>query len=122
MINIDVNDFINYVKELEEKRERKISRICRLSSKDRDLIIQKIKRKYESDEYKSRYLSRGKEPREYLYSVLLEYGRWHGEINTTAEEYEVFPCESFIIDGKWIITCVYGQGCFYRLTLKREGF
>ncbi len=122
MINIDIEDFINYIKEIEEKKERKINRLYRLSPENRDLIIQKIKVKYESDEYRSRYLNRGKEPREYLYSVLLDYGRWHGEINTIAEEDELFPCESYIIDDKWIITCVYGQGCFYRLTLKGEGF
>lgn len=98
--------------------DRWTKKLHKLSIKDRNNLFDKINSKYHSEKYKDREYSLGREPNEYLYGLILEYGRRYGKEITDDPEIE-FIYETYILDNNWEISCIYGQGCCYRLQ-KRE--
>lgn len=93
-----------------ELKKRYIDKVHSMSIKDRDILFQKIKTKYDSDAYRDREYKLGYEPREMLYSYILEYAQKYGIPYQQTDM--VFPYESYAIDG-WSITIIFGQGCAY---------
>ena len=85
-----------------------VEKIRSISSNERNILFEKIKTKYNSNEYYHRWVNRGIEPPECLYDYVLEYGVKYGELNTIEDA--KFGYDSYIIDNTWIITCWYGQG------------
>lgn len=88
-----------------------VTKLYEIGQEKRDELFQKIKTKYDSDEYYHRWIDRGIEPEERLYDYILEYGFKYGKLNTIEDAY--FGYDSYIIDDTWIITCWYGQGTAY---------
>ena len=88
-----------------------VIKLYEIGPEKRDELFQKIKTKYDSDEYYHRWIDRGIEPPEVLYDYILEYGFKYGKLNTIEDAH--FGYDSYIIDGTWIITCWYGQGTAY---------
>lgn len=84
-----------------------------LSAEERSKLFAKIKKKYDSDEYYTRWIKRYIEPENKLYSYILEYGYRYGVENVIHDSY--FGYDSYIIDNNWIITAWYGQGTAYDL-------
>lgn len=82
-----------------------------LSLEERTELFNKIKTKYDSDEYYFRWINRGFEPQEMLYDYIFEYGYRYGKVNEIKDA--VFGYDSYIIDNSWIITAWYGQGTAY---------
>lgn len=94
-----------------EREDRYIEYLRNLSLSDRTILLNKIKTKYESQEYYNREIKLGREPRELLYDYILEYGRKYGIENEIQDAH--FSYESYIIDGIWVINIWYGQGVAY---------
>lgn len=82
-----------------------------LSLEERTELFNKIKTKYDSDEYYFRWINRGFEPQEMLYDYIFEYGHRYGKLNEIKDA--VFGYDSYIIDDIWTITAWYGQGTAY---------
>lgn len=82
-----------------------------LSLEERTELFNKIKTKYDSDEYYFRWIKRGFEPQEMLYDYIFEYGYRYGKLNEIKDA--AFGYDSYIIDNSWIITAWYGQGTAY---------
>ena len=108
----------NFVKEEQNKmlfrREhinKYVEKLYEIGTEKRDELFQKIKTKYDSDEYYHRWMTRGIEPEEKLYDYILEYAFKYGKLNTIEDAH--FGYDSYIIDDSWIITCWYGQGIAY---------
>lgn len=97
---------MKYVKYLED-----------LSVEDRSNLIEKVMRKYESNDYLDKELKKGREPRCLLYDVLLDYSAIHGKL---LEISGYFPEESWEIDGRWIIKVTWGQGSRVELFKKDD--
>ena len=73
-------------------------------------IINKIKAKYDSDEYRNReILKYHREPITYLYWVLFEYAQKYGK-QLPQEKNNPFPHEVYIIDNAFVIRLMHGQG------------
>jgi hypothetical protein len=79
-----------------------------MSISERNSLLERLKSKYESDNYYYRWINKGIEPPKDLYYYLLEYGYKYGTPNEIKDAH--FEYDSFIIDNAWIITCWYGQG------------
>lgn len=88
-----------------------VTKLYEIGQEKRDELFQKIKTKYDSDEYYHRWIDRGIEPPEVLYDYILEYAFNYGKLNTIEDAH--FGYDSYIIDDTWIITCWYGQGTAY---------
>ena len=88
-----------------------VEKLHKMGPIERDILFQKVKSKYDSDEYYHRWMDRGIECPETLYNYILEYGIKYGVDNTIEDAH--FGYDSYIIDNSWIITCWYGQGCCY---------
>lgn len=88
-----------------------VTKLYEIGSEKRNELFQKIKTKYDSDEYYHRWINRGIEPPEVLYDYILEYAFKYGKLNTIEDAH--FGYDSYIIDDTWIITCWYGQGTAY---------
>ena len=88
-----------------------LDKLHEMGTDNRDKLFQKIKSKYDSDEYYHRWVERGFEPPEDLYYYILEYGYIYGAPNEIKDAH--FGYDSYIIDDTWIITAWYGQGTVY---------
>ena len=88
-----------------------VTKLYEIGSEKRNELFQKIKTKYDSNEYYHRWIDRGIEPPEVLYDYILEYAFKYGKLNTIEDAH--FGYDSYIIDDTWIITCWYGQGTAY---------
>lgn len=88
-----------------------VEKLYEIGPEKRDELFQKIKTKYDSDEYYHRWMDRGIECPDTLYDYVLEYGIKYGKLNTIEDAY--FGYDSYIIDDTWVITCWYGQGIAY---------
>lgn len=74
-------------------------------------LYQKVKSKYESDEYKDYWYSRGYEPSQYWYSFGFEYAKKYG---TELDIDEDFLSGCYMVDG-YMVKLYVGQGCFYHI-------
>ena len=73
-------------------------------------IINKIKEKYDSDEYYSREIHKcHREPMTCLYWVLFFYATKYGK-QMTQEKDNPFTHDVYLIDNKFVIRLMYGQG------------
>lgn len=81
-----------------------------LTKEQRNELFEKIKNKYDSDEYYFRWMNRGIIPEKMLYHYIYEYGAKYGlsfdELNHIVDPW--FD-DGYIIDD-WTITMVIGQG------------
>lgn len=82
-----------------------------ISLEERTELFNKIKTKYDSDEYYFRWINRGFEPQKMLYDYIFEYGYRYGKLNEIKDA--AFGYDSYIIDNIWVITAWYGQGTAY---------
>ena len=80
-----------------------------LGAEKRSEIIEKLMAKYDSDEYYWREIKRGYEPRCELYWFLDDYAEKYGE-KMPNEEDNPFPHYKKLIDGKYVIRKMFGQG------------
>lgn len=82
-----------------------------------DKIVQKILRKYVSDEYKDRWHKRNIEPPEPLCHFLFEYSRDYGRECSTGEWFKFsneFTHEMYYIFGYYFLLII-GQGSYIRI-------
>ena len=100
------------IKFRKEHIEKYIEYLHNLSISDRTALFEKIKAKYDSQEYYDREVKLLKrEPREFLYDYIFEYGHKYGVVNEIPDA--MFGYDSYIIDGIWVFTAWYGQGTAY---------
>lgn len=107
-------------KKMEEERKKMqfiknltnkwIEKFHNLSTEKRSEIIGKIIAKYESDKYRDKEMFKMHyEPRCTLYWYLDDYAEKYGE-ELPEEKDNPFPHHLRLIDGKFIIRKMYGQG------------
>lgn len=106
-------------KELEKERKRMqfiiditdkwIEKFHNIGIDKRSEIIDRIIAKYESDKYYWREMKIGCEPRCPLYWFLFEYAGKYGE-ELPFEENNPFPHHLRLIDGKYKVRQMFGQG------------
>lgn len=100
------------IKLRKEREDKYIQYLYNLSLPDRTALFEKIKAKYDSQEYYDREVKLLKrEPREFLYDYIFEYGHKYGVVNEIPDA--MFGYDSYIIDGIWVFTAWYGQGTAY---------
>lgn len=80
-----------------------------LTKEDRNSLFEKVKHKYDSDEYYNRWMKRGIMPPKDLYNYLYEYGLRYGFSVDELNIFDPWLDDGFIIDD-WIIIMVIGQG------------
>ena len=107
-------------KHLQKLSARNNKYLRSLTIEQRSTLIEKIVNKYESDEYNLREHKKGYEPRTSLYSVLLNYAAAYCRPSLYKVN-EYFEEQQWDIDGRWIISIIYGQGSFIKLTKLKEG-
>ena len=91
--------------------QRYINHIHNLTPEQRAILIRKIINKYESDEYRDREYRKGYEPRTPLYDVLMDYAEQHCQ-EADYKKNQYFEEIQYDIDGKFIISEIFGQGSF----------
>lgn len=89
-----------------------IDKLHDLSVCERDVFINKVIKKYTSDEYIERWYKRSIEPECYLYSLIYEYGKKYGS-RLPDEKDNPFPHTSYLIDDKYIVRIMIGQGTVF---------
>jgi hypothetical protein len=95
---------------LDELSDKYIDKLHSMSLENRSELIDKIITKYESDEYKDREMFKlHYEPRNTLYWYLDDYAEKYGE-ELPNEENNPFPHSIRMIDNKYIVRKMYGQG------------
>lgn len=90
-----------------ELNQKYIEKFYYLGENKRDEILLKVKKKYESDTYKNREYGRGRFPEKYLGDIIVEYAKQFGKL---IEKTLSFPSEFYLIDNKWEVGYIYGQG------------
>lgn len=113
-------EYIEHQNHLEDLTKRNIRWIKNLSVERRTELIEKLKKKYDSDKYNLREYEKGYEPRTPLYYVLLEYA----EACCRPSLYQVnedFDEAQYDIDGIWVISIIFGQGCFVKVERVEDG-
>ena len=104
-------------KRLEEENKRElflnswkdkwIEKIHSLTVEQRADVIRKCIKKYDSDKYKDKEYKKGRFPENTLFYMLDDYAEKYGEPLYIENDICV---SKYLIDGKFIIECVYGQG------------
>ena len=95
---------------LDELSNKYIDKLHSMSLENRSELIDKIITKYESDEYKDREMFKlHYEPRCTLYWYLDDYAEKYGE-ELPNDENNPFPHSIRMIDNKYIVRKMYGQG------------
>ena len=97
---------------IEDLNNKWIEKFHNLDTEKRSEIIEKIITKYESDEYRDKEMFKCKihyEPRCTLYWYLDDYAKKYGE-ELPDEKDNPFPHHLRLIDGKFIVRKMYGQG------------
>ena len=112
-----------YKQRLEEKNKRElflniwkdkwIEKIHSLTVEQRADVIRKCIKKYDSDEYKDKEYKKGRFPENTLFYMLDNYADKYGEPLYIENDICV---SKYLIDGKFIIECVYGQGSVINVT------
>ena len=112
-----------YKQRLEEENKRElflnswkdkwIERIHSLTIEQRADVIRKCIKKYDSDEYKDKEYKKGRFPENTLFYMLDDYAEKYGEPLYIENDICV---SKYLIDGKFIIECVYGQGSVINVT------
>lgn len=108
---------------LEEERQRElffnklkdkwIKKIHSLTVEQRADVIRKCIKKYNSDEYKDKEYKKGRFPENTLFYMLDDYAEKYGEPLYIENDVCI---SKYLIDGKFIIECVYGQGSVINVT------
>lgn len=108
---------------LEEERKRElffnklkdkwIEKIHSLTVEQRADVIRKCIKKYDSDKYKDKEYKKGRFPENTLFYMLDDYAEKYGEPLYIENDICV---SKYLIDGKFIIECVYGQGSVINVT------
>lgn len=103
-----------YIKHLEWKDyiiDKWLDKFQSLPFEQRIELYNKVKAKYDSDEYKDRWYHKGWEPPEYWYFFGLKYARKYG---TPFDQDDMFLDECYLIDG-YKVSLYVGQGSFVRI-------
>ena len=112
-----------YKQRLEEENKRElflnswkdkwIEKIHSLTVEQRSDVIRKCIKKYDSEEYKYKEYNKGRFPENTLFYMLDYYAEKYGEPLYIEND----VCTSrYLIDGKFIIECVCGQGSVINVT------
>ena len=97
------------VKRESERRDRYVKYIKDMSPELRAANIEKVVKKYSSDDYINKEYKMGRLPSEDLLWVLYEYAC---ECCPELDSNKIFVSESYIIDEKYLLERVDGQGSF----------
>ena len=90
--------------------DRYSDKLHSLSKEQRNELFEKIKNKYESNEYYFRWMNRGIIPPKPLYDYIYEYGAKYGlSIDELNHTFDPWLDDGYIIDD-WIIIMLIGQG------------
>lgn len=102
----------------EQKREEIVtSQIERFREKCEhrlDEVIERIRKKYESDEYVRKEYKLGFEPREDLYWLILYYAKKYCTECKEEKYLNCFTGEAYYV-GSYVIQVMHGQGCVIKL-------
>lgn len=102
-----------YIKRLIEKENILKSQIQRFHDNyDFETVIEKVHKKYSSDEYRDKWFNIGIEPPQPLYDFLFEYVRIYGR-DATSEEFELYGNDftgALKIYKGWVFNLMIGQG------------
>ena len=105
-----VDKIVDWILAQERVENKYIEIFHSMSSTKRAEIINKIKAKYDSDEYLNREILKcHREPIMYLYWVLFEYAQKYGK-QLSQKKNNPFPHEIYLIDNTFVIRLMHGQG------------
>ena len=96
---------------IREQYKRFNEKLHSVSKEERNAFFEKVKNKYDSEEYKDRWYNQGFEPENFLYDYIYEYGKEFGK--EVPDNLEIdFLVDSYIIDNTWKVELFCGQGSF----------
>lgn len=109
-----LDNFFDNLKKKEDRMDYYVQKFHSLEEKEKDRILNLIYTKYTSREYLDRECRLGREPRYYLGIYLVKYGRDFGKpLESKEKEYEPFSSEFYLVENKWAVGFVYGQGTMF---------
>ena len=109
-----IEEFGNKIKREEERKDRWIEKFKKLAESDIDAYLEKLIKKYDSDEYVRREYSLGYEPRESLLWIALGYAKKYCKECTDEKYLNMFTGEAYCI-GSYVIQVMHGQGSVIRI-------
>jgi hypothetical protein len=115
-VNISDKELENFFAKLEKRIDIINNQIERFQKncEDKELFIEKVIKKYESDEYKNKWYDRGCEPPTTLYWFLFRYAEKYGRKPTLKEKDNIE--DIFVSDVRiyknYVFLRVDGQGSF----------
>ena len=93
---------------------RWVEKVNSLDKNKRTELIEKVQKKYRSDEYKDKEWKKGCEPREELYTLLCHYACRYGEDilqkRVSAGDILYFCCGLYLVDDSYVVEYNNGQG------------
>jgi hypothetical protein len=98
----------------EERKDRWAEKFKQRCESDIDGSIEKILAKYDSKEYRDKEYGKGREPREDLLWVALEYAEKYCEECTDEKYLNMFTGSAYYI-GSYVIQVMHGQGSVIRI-------
>jgi hypothetical protein len=116
-IYLDSEEGQEFIRQEQEKNsliknhyDRYSDKLYSLSKEQRNELFEKIKNKYESNEYYFRWMNRGIMPEKMLYHYIYEYGAKYGlSFDELNHNLDPWLDDGYIIDD-WIIIMLIGQG------------
>ena len=109
-----IEEFGNKIKREEERKDRWIEKFKKLAEPDIDSYLEKLIKKYDSDEYVRREYALGYEPRESLLWIALEYAKKYCKECEDEKYLNTFTGEAYYI-GSYVIQVMHGQGSVIRI-------
>ena len=107
----EIEKYVERQKLDKERNERWYGYFHNIGKDIRNEFIEKVIRKYNSDEYYNRYIKRGLMPEEMLYSFIYGYAKEYGkEWNFTYDEAGPGADSKYVFDD-WTVLVYVGQGC-----------
>ena len=94
-------------------KERWIEKLHNLTVGQRIELIRKCIKKYDSDEYKDKEYKKGRFPENTLFYILDDYAEKYGEPLYIENDVCI---SKYLLDGKFIIECICGQGSAINVT------
>ena len=109
-----IEEFGNKMRREEERKDRWIEKFKKLAEPDIDSYLEKLIKKYDSDEYVRREYALGYEPRESLLWIALEYAKKYCKECEDEKYLNTFTGEAYYI-GSYVIQVMHGQGSVIRI-------
>ena len=109
-----IKEFGNKMRREEECKDRWIEKFKKLAEPDINFYLEKLIKKYDSDEYVRREYALGYEPRESLLWIALGYAKKYCKECEDEKYLNTFTGEAYYI-GSYVIQVMHGQGSVIKI-------